>query len=76
LAEPALQCGTLPRHPCVPSWESRAEAWGRPRNGALKAGVAGAQAVAQAPGLASMLDLDGDRNLLDDILQVVGRAKR
>jgi len=38
--------------------------------------VAGAQAVAQAPGLASMLDLDGDRNLLDDILQVVGRAKR
>jgi hypothetical protein len=29
-----------------------------------------------APGLASMLDLDGDGNPLDDILQVVGKAVR
>ena len=29
-----------------------------------------------APGLASMLDLDGDGNPLDDIMRIVGKATR
>ena len=40
------------------------------------AGSSGASAGAKAPGLASMLDLDGDGNPLDDILRMVTGAKR
>lgn len=37
---------------------------------------AGATAAAAAPGLGSLLDLDGDGNPLDDILQMAGKALR
>ncbi len=36
----------------------------------------GAMPSAAAPGLASMLDMNGDGNPLDDILQMVGKAMR
>jgi hypothetical protein len=41
--------------------------------GGQDAGPAGATPGAAAPGLASLLDLDGDGNPLDDILRMVGR---
>jgi len=37
---------------------------------------AGGAAASAAPGLASMLDLNGDGNPLDDILQMAGKAMR
>ena len=39
-------------------------------------GGGGARQGAAAPGLASMLDLNGDGNPLDDILRMVGKATR
>ena len=49
--------------------------------GGLLGGLFGGQAGgampgATAPGLASLLDLNGDGNPLDDILQMAGKAKR
>jgi hypothetical protein len=44
--------------------------------GGQAAGSGSATPGAAAPGLASMLDLDGDGNPLDDILRMVGRAIR
>ncbi len=53
--------------------------------GSLLGGLLGGQPAAQAdeqaggasaPGLAAMLDLDGDGNPLDDILQLAGKALR
>jgi len=44
--------------------------------GGQAAGSGSATPGAAAPGLASMLDLDGDGNPLDDILRMVGRAMR
>jgi hypothetical protein len=50
--------------------------------GGLLGGLLGGRAAAPAPstgaggGLASMLDLDGDGNPLDDILQVAGKMMR
>jgi hypothetical protein len=44
--------------------------------GGQVAGSSGATPGAATPGLASMLDLDGDGNPLDDILRMVGRAIR
>jgi hypothetical protein len=44
--------------------------------GGQAAGSGSATPGAAAPGLASMLDLDGDGNPLDDILRMVGRAVR
>lgn len=39
-------------------------------------GGGGAPAGARVPGLASMLDMDGDGNALDDIMQVAGKLLR
>ena len=44
--------------------------------GGQAAGSGGATPGAAAPGLASMLDLDGDGNPLDDILRMLGRVIR
>jgi hypothetical protein len=44
--------------------------------GGQAAGSGGATPGAGAPGLASMLDLDGDGNPLDDILRMIGRVIR
>ena len=50
--------------------------------GGLLGGLLGGQGAgsatpsAAAPGLASMLDLNGDGNPLDDILQMAGKAMR
>lgn len=45
--------------------------------GGLLGGLLGGRSTgAGAPGLASMLDLDGDGNPLDDILQMVGKNMR
>jgi hypothetical protein len=44
--------------------------------GGQAAGSGGATPGAAAPGLASMLDLDGDGNPLDDILRMLGQAMR
>jgi hypothetical protein len=44
--------------------------------GGQAASAGGATPGAATPGLASMLDLDGDGNPLDDILRMVGRAIR
>ena len=44
--------------------------------GGQVAGSGGATPGAGAPGLASMLDLDGDGNPLDDILRMLGRVIR
>jgi hypothetical protein len=44
--------------------------------GGQAAGPGGATPGAGAPGLASMLDLDGDGNPLDDILRMIGRVIR
>jgi hypothetical protein len=44
--------------------------------GGKAAGTGGVRPGAAAPGLASMLDLDGDGNPLDDILGMVGKALR
>jgi hypothetical protein len=44
--------------------------------GGQAAGSGSATPGGAAPGLASMLDLDGDGNPLDDILRMVGRAIR
>jgi len=46
--------------------------------GGLLGGLLGGRsgASASAPGLASMLDMDGDGNPLDDILQMVGKNMR
>jgi hypothetical protein len=44
--------------------------------GGKAAGAGSATPGAAAPGLASMLDLDGDGNPLDDILQMVGKTMR
>jgi hypothetical protein len=43
--------------------------------GRQAAGAGSATPDAAAPGLASMLDLNGDGNPLDDILRMVGKAK-
>jgi hypothetical protein len=44
--------------------------------GGQTAGSGGATQGAAAPGLAAMLDLDGDGNPLDDILRMVGQVMR
>jgi hypothetical protein len=44
--------------------------------GGQDAGPANATSGAAAPGLASILDMDGDGNPLDDILRMVGRVMR
>jgi hypothetical protein len=44
--------------------------------GGLLGGPGNATAAAGAPGLASMLDLNGDGNPLDDILQLLGKSMR
>jgi hypothetical protein len=44
--------------------------------GGQDAGSGSATPGARAPGLASMLDLDGDGNPLDDILRMIGRVIR
>jgi len=44
--------------------------------GGLTSGTSGPGAGATMPGLASMLDLNGDGNPLDDILRLVGKATR
>jgi hypothetical protein len=44
--------------------------------GGQAAGSGGATPGAGAPGLASLLDLDGDGNPLDDILRMIGRVMR
>jgi hypothetical protein len=44
--------------------------------GGQTSGSSGATPGAATPGLASMLDLDGDGNPLDDILRMVGRVIR
>lgn len=44
--------------------------------GGQRAGAGGTASGASLPGLASMLDLNGDGNPLDDILRMAGRMKR
>jgi hypothetical protein len=44
--------------------------------GSLLGGPAGGAGGATAPGLASMLDLDGGGNLLDDIQRMIGKVIR
>jgi hypothetical protein len=44
--------------------------------GGLLGGLLGGGQAAGAPGLASMLDLNGDGNPLDDILQMAGKVMR
>jgi hypothetical protein len=44
--------------------------------GLLGGRAAGSPGAAAAGGLASMLDLDGDGNPLDDILEMAGRLRR
>jgi hypothetical protein len=44
--------------------------------GLLGGGAAGAQRVGAAGGLASMLDMDGNGNPLDDILRMAGKSMR
>jgi hypothetical protein len=44
--------------------------------GSLLGGQAAGSGSAATPGLASMLDLDGDGNPLDDILRMVGQVIR
>ncbi|HEX5043144.1 MAG TPA: DUF937 domain-containing protein [Candidatus Polarisedimenticolaceae bacterium] len=44
--------------------------------GGLLGGLLGGRAAGSSPGLASMLDLDGDGNPLDDILGMAGKAFR
>jgi hypothetical protein len=47
--------------------------------GGLLSGLTGGRGVARggtSAGLASMLDLDGDGNPLDDILEMAGKAMR
>jgi hypothetical protein len=64
--------------------DARAAAQPSPAGGGLLGSLLGGQGVgtgsarpdAAAPGLAAMLDLNGDGNPLDDILRMVGKAKR
>ena len=44
--------------------------------GGLLGGLLGGGSSGRAPGLASMLDMDGDGNPLDDILKMAGKAFR
>lgn len=44
--------------------------------GGLLGGLLGGQRTNAAPGLASMLDLNGDGNPLDDIMQMAGKVMR
>jgi hypothetical protein len=44
--------------------------------GGQDAGAGSTTAGAASPGLASMLDLNGDGNPLDDILRMAGKAMR
>jgi hypothetical protein len=44
--------------------------------GLLGGGAAGTQGAATTGGIASMLDMDGDGNVLDDILRMGGKAMR
>jgi hypothetical protein len=44
--------------------------------GGLLGGLLGQGGTARAPGLAGMLDLDGDGNPLDDIIGLAGKFMR
>lgn len=74
----AKQKGAATTAPSTPSAKPAASGGGLggKLGGLLGGGAAGAQRTGATGGLASMLDMDGDGNVLDDILRMAGRSQR
>jgi predicted lipid-binding transport protein (Tim44 family) len=58
--------------PATPTGDMRGGILGGLRGG----GAAGTQRTGATGGIASMLDMDGDGNVLDDILRMAGKTMR
>ena len=71
----AKQKGAAPNTPS-PAATSTGGGLGGMLGGLLGGGAAGAPRAGATGGLASMLDMDGDGNVLDDILRMAGRNQR